>query len=412
MSLDVYLYGEQIGELLPAGGSDYQLAYTAARVEGFGFGGAVLSNSLPGREEPYSADATRAYVEGLLPEGGRREEMAAALGIDPGDGYALIAALGRDCPGAVTFLPHDEPEGVGDGSPAWLSGEELEELVRARSRLPFSPDRERRVSFTLPGAHHKLSLVRSEPGGRWASPAHDLPSTHVVKPEDGGHPELVANEMFCTTVAREAGLLVAPTAVETIAGTRCLVSERFDRAADSTGVERFHQETFCQALGLTPEQAATNPSFAESCGLLRATGEEQAITLLIAGAVCHYLLGNGDASGTNFGLLFAYEGALLAPFYDIASTAVYDDPMHRGLTISAEHSERASMSDLATIADECGVDLDHCRNVAGNMAERVSGALLPAVERARGEGWDAPVIEGIVQIAAERSLLLGEEIQA
>jgi hypothetical protein len=177
-------------------------------------------------------------------------------------------------------------------------------------------------------------------------------------------------------------------------------------------VERFHQETFCQALGLTPDQAGTSPSFAESCGLLRATGEEQAITLLMAGAFCHYLLGNGDADGTNFGLLFAYEGALLAPFYDISSTVVYDDPLHRGMTITADRSAPASMSDLDTIAGECGVELEHCLNVAGNMAERVSGALLPALERARGEEWDAPVIEGIVQIAAERSLLLGEEVRA
>lgn len=411
MSLDVYLYGEKIGQLLPVGEGEYQLAYAAELVEGFGEGGAVLSNSLPGSNEPYSPDATRAYVEGLLPEGPRREKIAAELGIDPSDGYRLIAALGRDCPGAVTFIAEDEAKrGNGNGSIAWLRDDELEELVASRPRRLLNPDREERMRFALPGTRHKLSLVR-DPGGRWAWPAHDAPSTHIVKPEGDGYPELVANEMFCTTVAREAGLLVAPTAVEAIAGERCLVSERFDRAVQGLDVERFHQENFSQALGLTPGQASSNPNFAESCGLLRATGEEQAITLLIAGAFCHYLLGNGDAGGANFGLLFAYEGSLLAPFYDIASTAVYDDPVHTGLTIAAVHSELASMGDLVTIAEECGIGIQHCRNVAGNMAERVSGALLPAIERAKSEGWDAPVIEGIAQIAAERSLSLGEEIQ-
>ncbi|HXS46038.1 MAG TPA: HipA domain-containing protein [Solirubrobacterales bacterium] len=412
MSLDVYLYGEQVGQLLPSGDSDYQLAYTAERVEGFGEGGAVLSNALPGSGEPYSPDASRAYIEGLLPEGPRRERIAAGLGIDPHDGYGLIAALGRDCPGAVTFLPPGEAtQRSSESSTAWLGDGELEELVTAQPQRLLDPDREGRMSFTLPGVRHKLSLVRAEAGDRWGWPAHDTPSTHVLKPECDEHSELVANEMFCTTVAREAGLLVAPTTVETIAGQRCLVSERFDRAVQGLKVERFHQETFSQALGFMPSQAATSPSFAESCGLLRATGEEQAITLLIAGAFCHYLLGNGDVGGTNFGLLFAYEGALLAPFYDIASTVVYADSQHTGLTIASAHSEPASMNDLATIADECGVGIEHCRNVAGNMAERVSGALLPAVERARGEGWDAPVVEDITQIAAERSLSLGEEIQ-
>ena len=69
------------------------------------------------------------------------------------------------------------------------------------------------------------------------------------------------------------------------------------------------------------------------------------------------------------------------------------------------------MSDLATLADECGVGLEHCRNVAGNMAERVSKALLPSIRRAKKEGWDAPVIEDILDVAVERALALGEEVR-
>jgi serine/threonine-protein kinase HipA len=415
MSLDVYLYGEQIGRLLPAGDNSYHLAYSAERVEGFGEGGAVLSNSLPGSGEPYSPDATRAYVEGLLPEGRRRERIAAELDLDPADSYRLIAELGRDCPGAVTFLPAGEVPPTGNDSTAWLEEDELEDLVQAEPHRFLDPDRPERMRFAIPGSRHKLCLARLRED-RWAWPGHGMPSTHIVKPESNEHSELVANEMFCTTVAREAGLLVPTTAVETIAGRRCLVSERFDRAILGPDVERFHQESFCQALGLAPPRGAgaalaESPSFAESCGLLRATGEEQAITLLIAGALCHYLLGSGNVHGTNFGLLLAYEGALLAPFYDIASTAVYGDPVHSGLTITGDHSRLASLDDLAILAEECGVGLDHCRNVAGNMAARVSGALLPSVEKARDEGWEEPVIEGVLQIAVERALALGEEVR-
>jgi serine/threonine-protein kinase HipA len=417
MSLDIYLYGERIGQLLPAGGNDYQLAYIAERLEGFGEWGAVLSNALPSSEEPYSPEATRAYVEGLLPEGRRRQRIAAELGIHPDDGYGLIGALGRDCPGAVAFPPQDEPAPEGeDVSVVWLSEEELEELAAAEPPRLLDPQREERMRFALPGRRHKLSLAREEPGGRWAWPSHGTPSTHVVKPEGDEHPEMVANEMFCTTVAREAGPLVPRMTVETIGGRRCLVAERFDREVEGPETEPFHQESFCQALGLSPGSAAggeepESPSFAEACGLLRATGEEQSITLLIAAAFCHHLLGNGDVHGANFGLMFAYEGAVLAPFYDLASTAVYDDPRHTGLTIAAGYSERVSTDDLAAIAAECGVSTEHCHRVAGNMAERVAGALLPAGERARAEGWDAPVIEDIVQLTVERCLALAEEVE-
>jgi serine/threonine-protein kinase HipA len=417
MGLGVHLYGEPIGQLLPAGGNDYQLAYAAERLEGFGKGGAVLSNSLPGSPDPYSPDATRAYIEGLLPSGPRRRRIAAELGLDPGDGYGLIAALGRDCLGAVTFLPEGEADRAAeDGSTPWLSDDELEELVVPEPKRLFEPDRDERMRFALAGRRHKLSLVRGETDGRWAWPAHRAPSTHIVKPESERRPEHVANEMFCTSVAREAGLWVAPTAVERIAGRPCLISERFDRGTEAGKTERFHQETFAQALGfpLAAEasgEEAEGPSFAESSGLLRATGEEDAITVLLALAIGNYLLGNGDSHGENFGMLFAFEGPMLAPLCDIASTAVYDDPVHTGMTIAANYAAAATMDDLGRVADECGVGVDHCRNVAGNMAERISGALLPVAERAQGEGWNAPVIEAIVQLAAERCLALGEEIQ-
>jgi serine/threonine-protein kinase HipA len=418
MSLDVYLYGERVGQLVPGAGDDYQLAYATERLEGFGAGGAVLSNSLPGSEEPYTPDATRTYVEGMLPAGDRRRRIAAELGLDPADGYGLIAVLGADCPGAVTFLPEDELALEDDGAePAWLSEAELEELLTEEPARFFDPGRKERMRFALAGARHKLSLVQEKGNGRWAWPTHGKPSTHIVKPESDRHGDLVANEMFCTSVAREIGLWVAPTTVQTIAERRCLVCGRFDRGTEDGRTSRFHQENFAQALGFPPATAAEGeeaegPSFAESAGLLRATGEEESVTLLLAAACVSYLLGNGDAHGENFSMLFAYEGPMLAPFYDIASTAVYEDPIHTGLTISAAPFENATMNDLARVAEECGIELDHCRNVAGNVAERVSGALLPVVEKAKSEGWDAPVIEGIVQIAAERCLALSEVVRA
>ena len=86
-------------------------------------GEVLLSLSLPVREEPFSAAASRAYVEGLLPQGRRRDAIAAELGLDPGDGYGLIAELGGDCLGAVTFQEAGAPapEPPASDSPAWLA---------------------------------------------------------------------------------------------------------------------------------------------------------------------------------------------------------------------------------------------------------------------------------------------------
>ena len=417
MSLDVYLYGEKIGTLFPAGEDDYRFAYSHDCLERFGRGTALLSTSLPTTDEPFSGDASKAFVEGLLPEGMRRLKLARELGIDPNDGYALIAALGRDCAGAAVFLPEDEPlPETRASTTARVSEEELEELLASPPARLFDPERPQRMRAVLPGVRHKLSLARPWAGGGWAWPAADLPSTHIVKPETGEHPEMVVNEMFCTTVAAEAGLFVAPTTIETIAGRPCVVSERFDRTDHGSSVRRFHQESFCQALGFAPDaepdsEEADGPGFAESCGLLRAIGEEKRITNLLAAALCNYILGNGDGHGQNFALMVVPDGSLLAPFYDIVSSAVYDDPTHVGMVVAEDYSENAYLLELAEICDDAEIDFEHCRRLAANVSARMSRALETVAEQARDEGWHAPVIDGIREFAGERALNLGYEVQ-
>lgn len=416
MSLDVHLYGEKIGTLFPAGENDYRLAYSPEIVEKVGAGVSLLSNALPTRTEPYSAGATQAYVEGLLPDGMRRMKLARELEIDPGDDYALIAAIGRDCAGAVSFLPKGTPvRPVDADSVAWLSDGELEELVTPPAKRLFDSATEQRMRFALGGVRHKLSLVREEPGGRWAWSEAGLASTHVVKPETGEYPEFVPNEMFCTSVVREVGLPVVSSEVETIAGRRCLVSRRFDRKGNGLGASRIHQESFCQALGCTrasgEEEDAEGPGFAESAGLLKAATGEGDPAMLFSIAFCNYMLGNGDAHGENFAVLFHENGMSLAPFYDIASTAVYDEPLHTGMVIAEDYSETAYLLELAEIAEECEYDFDLFRSLAASTAEKLSSAIDVVAERARDEGWHAPVIDGIAELAGERAFGLGVEVE-
>jgi serine/threonine-protein kinase HipA len=413
LSLDVYLYGERVGQLFPAGENDYRLAYLPEVVEKVGGGVSLLSNALPTRTEPYSPGATQAFVEGLLPEGLRRQRFARELDLDPGDGFALLGEIGRDCAGAVTFLPKGEqPQPREADFVAWLTDEELEELVAAPPSRLFDPDREQRMRSTLCGIRHKLSLVRSGPERRWGWPEAAVPSTHVVKPETGEYPEFVANEMFCTTVVRRVGLPVARTSVETIAGQPCLVSERFDRHGMGLGARRLHQENFCQALGFSPgSEDADGPGFAESCGLLKAVAAEGDATRLFAAAFCNYMLGNGDAHGRNFALLFHDQGACLAPLYDIASTAVYDEPLHTGMVIAEDYSETAYLLELAQISEECNYDFDVFRGLAASTASSLAEALDAVAEEAREEGWYAPVIDSIAELAGERAFGLEVEVQ-
>jgi len=418
MSLDVYLHGKLIGGLFQTGEHGYRLAYRPETVEEVGAGEVLLSSSLPAREEPFGADASRAYVEGLLPQGQRRHAIAAELGLDPDDGYGLIAALGRDCPGAVVFLGQGEDHEPSDAGPlTWLSDDELEQLLQPRPVGLADGPHGRGMHFTLPGERHKLALVRDAENGRWAWPRPDAPSTHILKPESAERRGLVANEMTCTLAYRELGLPVTHVAVETIAGQTCLVSKRFDRWGDGPGAERLHQESFAQALGIAPPPATAvgssrqgeTPDLAESCGLLRAIGEEHGAHTLMSAAFCDLVIGNCAARGANAALLFTGDGPILAPIFGIAATEIYGAERRRPPVIDAPPAP--FLVDIRRTAWECDFEFQPALMEAIETMARTCSSLNTVIDRAREEGWYSRVADEALQCATERSIGFRDEIE-
>jgi serine/threonine-protein kinase HipA len=418
MSLDVYLQGELIGGLFQTGEHGYRFAYRPETVAKHGGGEVLLSHSLPVREEPFGADASRAYVEGLLPQGQRRHAIAAELDLDSEDGYGLIAELGRDCPGAVVFLEQGEKHGSGDaGSPTWLSDDELERLLRPQPAGLFDETCGGEMRFTLPGERRKLALVRDEANDRWGWPEPGIPSTHILKPESPGRRGLVANEMTCTLAYRELGLPVTHVAVETIAGQTCLVSKRFDRWGDGPGAERLHQESFAQALGIAPPPATAGesgrqgetPDLAESCGLLRAIGEEHGAHTLMSAAFCDLVIGNCAARGANAALLVTDDGPILAPIFGIAATEIYGAERRRPPVIGAPPAP--FLVDIRRTAWECDFEFQPSLMEAIETMARTCSSLNTVIDRAREEGWYSRVADEALQCATERSLGFRDEIE-
>lgn len=415
MSLDVYLYSSLVGTLFPAGDGDYRFAYRPAAVEQAGAGARLLSVALPARVEPFSNESSRSYIEGLLPEGPLRRRLAREIGVDPDDGYALLAALGRDAPGAAVFLPKGEALPAAREEVEWLTTEELAAVISSPRGGRLSAAVE--SGACLGGSSHKVALTRKAPRGPWALPSEGLPSTHVLKPETGEFPGLVANEAFCMTVARRIGLPVSHCSVARLGADPCLVVKRFDRRGEGLEAERLHQEDFCQALGFARagerDGWATvdeSPGFAECCGLLRALDRLVDVPVLIAAAFCNYLLGNGDAHASNFALLHGQDGSRLAPLYDISSTAVYDHPAHSGLVLNEEYDETVFLLELARVSEECDFSFDVFRQVAAATAANLDNCIEDVADRAREEGWHAPVIDDIVELARERAFGLVAEV--
>ena len=416
MSLDVYLHGERVGGLFPAGDGDYSFAYWPGKVDELGPGALLLSNSLPLRAEPFGPDATRAYIEGLLPQGDRREAIAAELGLDPGDGYGLIAELGRDCIGAVSFVPAGEPvEPPAADEIGWLSESELREVLRTPPRRLFDPAQPRRMRFALPGERHKLALVRDEENDRWAWPEAGLPSTHIVKPEPRERPGLVVVEHCCTLAYRELGLPVVHTAVETIAGQPCLVSKRFDRWVDGTRAVRQHQESFAQALGVAPDhddgrlQAGT-PMLNEASGLLRAIGDEASVQTLMKATFCDLILGNAKLRGGDAALLVGAQEQMLAPFYGTASTEIYGDVRPQPIVTGVDVPPAPLLINLRHTIELCRLEPQDSIIEAVRTMTALCMALGAVAKDAWEEGWTHVAVEEALQTGTGNALGFREEM--
>lgn len=415
MSLAVHLRGARIGTLTQGTGTDYTFAYTPPVVTEAGQGAVVLSHSLPVREEPYGAIETRTFFEGLLPEHSRRDELARELRIDANDSYALLAAIGRDCAGAVVIVPDEEEADLSDGPVEWLADEKLGDLVDELPRRPLGISRRaRKMRLSLAGVQRKLVLVRSG-SGRFGVPTADTPSTHLIKPEyESEYPGLAHNEMFCMSVARCLGLPTAETELISIGGRPCLVSRRFDRSSEGSETVRLHQEDLCQALGVPSNlkyQSELGPGFARFRGLLGEIGRGADVRTMVRVAVMNFVLGNSDAHGKNFAILFAEMGRELAPLYDIVSTAVYelDDEMAMAIGDNFD-PESVTMADWLDMSTDCDLAPTPFFSLVRDTAADVKECASSVAALARAEKWHIPLIDQIVAVAERRTGRITSEL--
>lgn len=415
--LTVFLRGQPVGTLEKRGPSRYRFRYSIQPVAELEPAAPALSVSLPPRESTFAPSESAPFFEGLLPEGSVRRAIAEKFRLSEDDGFGLLDALGADCAGAVVLLPEGEkPDGGGDASVRVLDEGELIELIDELPRSPLGVEVEPGdVRLSLGGVQDKLVLVRLR-SGEFGQPRGGAPSTCLLKPDYGRYEDLAANEAFCMRAAAGAGLDVAITQLVQIGPTSCLYVERFDRAEDEEGrVYRLHQEDMCQALGILPTakyEANGGPSVAQVVALLRGLGSARAaldVNRFLKAVLLNFMLGNGDAHGKNFALLYDEStGARLAPLYDVVSTAAYPELTAR-MAMSIGGVEEPPDVDMAAwerLAQESGLG-GQLPTLVKRWAADVIVGLQEARQVALKEGWHRPVIDRIVENGWARRAQLG-----
>ena len=132
-------------------------------------------------------------------------------------------------------------------------------------------------------------------------------------------------------LAKMVGLKVPQSHIRHVGDVPYYLVERYDRTKNKDGkILRLHQEDFCQAMGIMPDlkyEREGGPNYRQCQDLLRAASTQPAADqiALLKRIIFNYLIGNADAHGKNFSLLYAGKKPVLAPAYDLLSTSVYPD---------------------------------------------------------------------------------------
>lgn len=291
-----------------------------------------VSLSLPLREERYTGDSVVAVFENLLPDNlDVRRRLAERVHARGADAYSLLAAIGRDCIGALQFLPDSEETGkVGAvaGRPMTEGG--VAAMLADLGRAPLGVGRDDGdLRISIPGTQDKTALLFWKK--KWHLPAGSAATTHILKPQIGvlrngiDLSRSVENEHLCMRLVSALGLAAAETQIVDFGDTRALVVERFDRRwTRDRRLLRVPQEDCCQALSVPPArkyESDGGPGFRQMLEFLKASDDpEQDRAFFIKAQIVFWLLGATDGHAKNFSIfLYPGGGFRLTPLYDVMS---------------------------------------------------------------------------------------------
>lgn len=358
-----------------------------------------VSLSLPLDTRRYTGAAVTAVFDNLLPDNDDiRRRIAGRVAADGIDAYSLLAAVGRDCVGALQFLP----EGHEPARPGTIDAEPLDEddvaaIVRDLGRAPLGLDPDDAFRISIAGAQEKTALLWWE--GRWHKPLGTTPTTHILKPQIGTLPNgidlsnSVENEHLCLTFLAELGLDVASTRIDRFGGRPVLVVERFDRWLSRDGrLLRRPQEDLCQALSVPPTRKYEDHGGPGVGDIMRLFAESDRPDVdrraLMKTIIAFWLIGATDGHAKNFSIFLSPGGRFsAAPAYDVLSA----EP-----SLAAHQIERRQMRLAMAIGDRRRYRIDQIAPrhfvqtaVAAGYDEESTRAVLEELRTTAGPAFAA-----------------------
>ena len=383
MKLSVYLGENLAGHLTSTAQNGVVFSYDPAYLEA---GLPPLSLSLPLRTNEYPQKKCLPFFEGLLPEGDVKKRISDYLHVSETSTLKLLKELGGECAGMVSILPEDEQNKVqstytfSSENYETLSQKKLADYIRNIDARPLLKAKEK-LRLSLAGAQEKLPLTYRD--GKFYLPKNGAPSTHIVKPTGlVSLSTLSANEYICMKLAENAGLKVPNTKLIQIEDVEFLLIERYDRLCNGNEISRLHQEDACQALGILSNNKYQNdggPSIADIYTLIKA---QTTIPLLETRAFLQYMLfnfiiGNCDAHGKNYSLIFQDNTVKLTPIYDTVCTLAYPNLTQKLSMKLGKHYEirKVNQADFEMLGNQIGLKPKTILDTFNGLVEKIDKAF-------------------------------------
>lgn len=326
--LKIYLNGANVGNLKKENSGLISFKYSEEWVKD----GFAISQSLPIQEQEYKGEIVSRYFDNLLPDNDDIKKLVAQkFGAESTRPFDLLAVMGRDCVGALSFISEGS-----EGPPTFemnyskLTNKSLANKIRGLgSSSPLGME-EDDFRLSIAGAQEKTALLRI--GKNWYEPHGQTPTTHIFKTPIGAlgmelnFDDSVDNEWASLFIMEKFGLKTCKASIENFEDQRVLVVERFDRRwlkdDGKDVILRIPQEDLCQALSVSPYKKYQNeggPGIVSIAKFLTASQVDADRYDFFKGILVFDLLFATDGHGKNFSISLNQRGFKMTPYYDVMS---------------------------------------------------------------------------------------------
>ncbi|NOZ53163.1 MAG: type II toxin-antitoxin system HipA family toxin [Gammaproteobacteria bacterium] len=424
--LDVYIGSSKVGRYSrePSGSTVFRYAPEwLASDRAF-----PISLSMPLSDRAWSGESATSYFDGLLPDDRTvREKIAVQEHAESAGSFDLLAVIGRDCVGALRFVP----EGLDPGDPAKMeyrpvSDDEIATRIASLATNPLgihADDDDFRISIA--GVQEKTAFLQVD--SQWQLPFGPTPTSHIFKPAMKEGPngtdfsDTPWNEWLCLTLCRALGLETANAEVLIFDEKPVVVVERFDRLWREGVLYRLPQEDICQALGVLPirkYQSDGGPGIIDVLECLNGAvaPREDRLTFMKA-QIVFWLLAAIDGHTKNFSIFLMPGGYKLTPLYDVMSAAPYlEFPVQKiklAMAIGDKRYYRLNQIQrrhFYQTGQKAGLREQDMDGIFSSLAERIDNVIAEvaalAADTGMPESTSGPILVGV----SKRAGMIGSRI--